>query len=97
MHTLAVLADTFPADEQEQPLLARGTAVFLRADDAARAVAPHTSAHCQPGRGWKVGGTGREMVKPRTEAAQSASGSILTEHTATQTVTTFPTQPDVVM
>lgn len=44
MHTLAVLADTFPADEQEQPLLARGTAVLLGADDAARAVAPRTSA-----------------------------------------------------
>lgn len=29
MHTLAVLADTFPVDEQEEPLLAGGAAVLL--------------------------------------------------------------------
>ena len=29
MHTLAVLTDTFPADEEEEPLLAGGTAVLL--------------------------------------------------------------------
>lgn len=29
MHTLAVLADAFPADEQEEPLLAGGAAIFL--------------------------------------------------------------------
>lgn len=29
MHTLAVLADTFSADEQEEPLLAGGAAIFF--------------------------------------------------------------------
>ena len=29
MHTLAVLADTFSADEQEEPLLAGGAAILL--------------------------------------------------------------------
>lgn len=29
MHTLAVLADTFSADKQEEPLLAGGAAVFF--------------------------------------------------------------------
>lgn len=46
VHTLAILADTFPADEQEEPLLAGGAAVLLRADDTARAVSPQTSACC---------------------------------------------------
>lgn len=40
MHTLAILTDTFAADEEEEPLLAGGTAVLLRAYDTARAVAP---------------------------------------------------------
>lgn len=58
MHALAVLADTFPADEQEESLLAGGAAVFLRADDTACAVAPQTGAHCQPDQGgrWGKGG-----------------------------------------
>lgn len=46
MHTLAVLADTFSADEEEELLLAGGAAVFLGADDTACAVAPQNSAHC---------------------------------------------------
>lgn len=29
MHTLAILTDTFPADEEEEPLLAGGTAILL--------------------------------------------------------------------
>lgn len=44
MHTLAVLTDTFPADEEEKPLLAGGAAILLRAYDTACAVAPQTSA-----------------------------------------------------
>lgn len=55
MHTLAVLADTFSADEQEEPLLAGGAAILLRADDTACAVAPQTSAHCQPDQGGAWG------------------------------------------
>lgn len=46
MHTLAVLTDTFPADEEEKPLLAGGAAILLRAYDTACAVAPQTSACC---------------------------------------------------
>lgn len=46
VHTLAVLTDAFPADEEEEPLLASGAAILLRAYDTARAVAPQTSACC---------------------------------------------------
>lgn len=52
VHTLAILTDAFPADEQEEPLLAGGTAILLRAYDAARAVAPQTGACCRQTR-WK--------------------------------------------
>lgn len=52
VHTLAVLTDTFPADEQEEPLLAGGTAVLLGAYDAAGAVASQTSDCCSQTR-WE--------------------------------------------
>ena len=50
MHTLAILTDSFPADEQEEPLLAGGTAILLRAYDTARAVGPQTGACCRQAR-----------------------------------------------
>lgn len=61
VHTLAVLTDAFTADEEEEPLLAGGTAILLRAYDTARAVAPQTSACCSQTRRGR--GRGRERVK----------------------------------
>lgn len=92
MHTLAVLADTFSVDEQEEPLLAGRAAVLLGADDAACAVAPQTSAHCQPdqGGGW---GKGERDGQPIRVSRSHCFTGILTEHVAPKQMTTFTSFP----
>jgi hypothetical protein len=75
VHTLAVLADAFPADEQEEPLLARGAAILLRTRDTACAVASQDSAYCsQTGAGVR---TGRE-VKVRVGQPRVSHSDCLT-------------------
>lgn len=85
MHTLAVLADAFPADEQKKLLLARGAAVLFRADDTACAVASQTSAYCSPERGGK---RGKERKRDRQIICVSSSLSFRRSRR-----TTFPSFP----